>query len=103
MEDKSAKGYNIDVTVKTAVDATPTVTGTPKLKFRGTFERGGKTFERTVIAMGKAADAVAAVLKTGETAKLRILFSKTEGQDGKPGGEYLTILGLPLAPKEKAA
>lgn len=100
---KSAKGYNIDVTVVSAIDTTPNSLGTSKLKFRGSFERSGKTFERTVIAQGKAADAVGESLKQGETTKLRILFDSVIGEDGKRGGEYLTVLGLPLPPKQKAA
>lgn len=103
MNDQSAKGYNIDVTVIGAIDTTPTVKGTKKLKFRGSFNRQGKTFERTVLAQGAAADAIEDVIKTGETAKLRIIFDSVPGEDGKKGGEFLTVIGLPLPPKAKAA
>lgn len=101
--DNGVKGYNIDVTVMSEIDTTPNAKGTAKLKFRGSFVRNGKTFERTVIAQGKAADAVAASLVQGETTKLRIIFDHVQLEDGKQGGEFLTVLGLPLPPKKKAA
>lgn len=103
MTEQTAKGYNIAVTVIGTIDTTPTVKGTKKIKFRGSFNRQGKTVERTVVAQGAAADAIEAVITAGATATLRVIFDSVPGDDGKPAGQFLTVLGLPLPPKAKAA
>jgi len=101
--DNSGKGYNLTLTPIGAIDTTPAANDTRKIRFRAKVTLQGKEKERTVIAQGKAADAVADMIKDGVPVSLRVLFSRAPSQeDGKQGGEYLTVLGIPL-PKKKAA
>ncbi len=99
------KGYNLKITPKDGtIDTTPSAKGTAKIKFRGTFEQRGKQVERTVVAQGKAADAIAAIVVGGQEIGLRCLFDRAPAsEEGKKGGEFLTVLGIPLPPKAKAA
>lgn len=98
------KGYNITLTPKGQIDTTPTASGTKKIKFRATFTAQGKEKERTVVAQGKSAEAIEGMITAGEPVALRVLFDRAPANDeGKQGGEYLTVLGLPLPPKAKAA
>ncbi len=103
--DNGGKGYNLTLTPKAGtIDTTPTASGTKKTKFRATFEQRGKTVERTVVAMGKAAEAIEGKIVEGEAVAIRCLFDRAPAQEeGKRGAEYLTVLGLPLPPKQKAA
>ena len=100
----AGKGYNLKITPKDGtIDTTPSSTGTAKIKFRGTLEQRGKTVERTVVAQGKAAEAISAIVVAGTEIGLRCLFDRAPGEEGKKGGEFLTVLGIPLPPKAKAA
>ena len=97
------KGYNLKITPKGDVETTTTAVGKTKIKFRGTFSQRGKTIERTVVAQGKAAAAIASVIIPGQEVGLRCLFENAPAnEDGRKGGEYLAVLDLAL-PSKKAA
>ena len=102
--DNSGKGYNIAITPKAgSIDTTPAANGTRKTKFRGTLTIKGQQRERTVVAQGKAAEAIEGMIKDGESVSLRVLFSHMPSEEeGKTGAEYLTVLGVPQ-PARKAA
>jgi len=100
---QSQKAYNLNVTPLTEADTTPTSAGGKKTKFRGTFVQGGKTVERTVVAQGKAADLIDGMITPGTAVALRCIYSRAPGEEGKKGGEFLTVVALPLPPKQKAA
>ena len=103
-DNTGGKGYNMTITPKGDIDTTPTATGTKKIKFRATFDQKGTSRERTVVAMGKAAEAIEGKIVAGEAIALRVLFDRAPSQEeGKRGAEFLTVLGLPLPPKQKAA
>lgn len=95
-----AKAYNLNVTPLTEADTTPTASGKAKIRFRGTFEQGGKTIERTVVAQGVAAELIAGMITPGTAVGLRCVYSRAPGEDGKKGGEYLSVVALP---RKKAA
>jgi hypothetical protein len=103
--DNAGKGYNLSITPKDGtIDTTPTASGTKKIKFRGTVKLRGQDRERTVVAMGKAAEAIEGKIVAGEAVSLRVLFDNApSSEEGKKGAEFLTVLGLPLPPKQKAA
>ena len=98
------KGYNLKITPKGEINTAPTSTGTKKIKFRATMQLRGQERERTVVAQGKAAEAIEGMIEAGKEVSLRVLFENMPaGEDGKKGAEYLTVLGIPLPPKQKAA
>lgn len=99
---KGPKGYNLNLTVLTDVDATPTSKGTPKMKFRATFVSKGKTVTRTVVAQGKSVALIEGKIVKGETIALRCVFDKAPANDNGKGGEYLSVVALPLPPKKAA-
>ncbi len=103
--DNGGKGYNLSITPKDGtIDTTPTAAGTKKIKFRGTLTLRGKERERTVVAQGKAAEAIEGKIVAGEAISLRVLFDNApSSEEGKKGAEFLTVLGIPLPPKAKAA
>jgi hypothetical protein len=103
--DNGGKGYNIALTPKDGtIDTSPTSTGTKKIKFRATMKLRGQDRERTVVAMGKSAEAIEGMIEAGKEVSLRVLFDRAPSQEeGKKGAEYLTVLGIPLPPKAKAA
>lgn len=96
-EQTNVKAYTVTLTPKGEIDTTPSASGTQKLKFRATYTAQGQEKERTVLAQGKAAEAIANVIKVGEAVALRVMFDRAPGNDGKPGGEFVTVLGLPTA------
>lgn len=103
MTTETAKAYNISITPLSIVDD-KNVKGTRKISGRATFLRSGKSYERTFIAQGKAADAVAGALVVGTPVTIRTLFDRAPANDeGKKGGEFLTLIAMPLPPKAKAA
>jgi len=98
------KGYNLTITPKTEIDTTPTANNTKKTKFRGTYVSKGKVVERTIVAQGKAAELIEGLIKVGEPVALRCVFNRAPANDeGKRGGEYVSVVALPLPPKQKAA
>lgn len=100
----SKQAYNLTLTPLGEIDTTPTLSGTKKMKFRASYVTKGKTVERTVVAQGKAADKIDGIVKTGEPVALRCIFDRAPANDdGKPGGEFLTVVAIPLPPKAKAA
>lgn len=92
-------GYNIEVTPLGSITATPTAAGTPKLTFRAEVKaKGGRTLERTIVAKGRAHDALAAVLKEGRPVVIRGFYDRLPANDdGSRGAEYITAIGLPKA------
>lgn len=102
-ETTTAKAYNIKLNIL-SLDDGKNAKGTRKLTGRATFQRGGKSFERTFIAQGKAADAVAEHLVVGSDVTVRTIFDRAPAnEEGKQGGEFLTLIAMPLPPKAKAA
>lgn len=98
----SRKAYNLTMTVDSV--ETPTDTnGKEFLRSKVTLQLRGKQRKRTLIAQGKAADAVRDVLVAGQEAKIRCLFDNVVNDAGEEGGEFLVAVGLPLPPKDKAA
>lgn len=95
---KTRMGYNVTITPLTVV-AGKNVKGTEKITGRATVKKAdGSTLERTFVAQGAAAAAVGAVLKVGETVTVRAFYDRAPANDqGKRGGEYLTLLALPKA------
>lgn len=94
----SAKAYNLKITPKGAVEDATTASGTRKIKFRGTYVVQGKERERTVIAQGKAAELIAGMVTTGEEIGLRCIFETAPAlEEGKKGGEFVTVVALPRA------
>lgn len=93
----TVKAYTITLTPKGEIDTTPNSAGTPKMRFRATYTAQGQQKERTVLAQGKAVEAVKDMIKVGEPVALRVIFDNAPANDeGKKGGEYLTVLGAPL-------
>lgn len=99
MTDTTKKAYRLAITPASIEDGV-TATGTRKLKANVSFVRGEKTFTRTFVAFGKAADEVAPELEVGKASNVIALFEHIPGEDGKRGAEYLKGLGLP---KERVA
>jgi len=98
-----AKAYNLSITPLTDVDTTPTSSGTAKTKFRGTFVQRGKTVERTIVAQGKSAALIEGMIAIGTPVALRCVFDRAPSNDNGRGGEFLSVVALPLPPKQKAA
>ena len=99
MTDKTAgKGYNLTIKQLTTAERSTTASGTAQIKFRGELTLRGETRERTVVAQGKAAEAISGMLRKGNELALRCLFERAPAtEEGKRGGEFLTVLGLPRA------
>jgi len=95
------KAYNVNMTVD-SIETPTSSTGKEYIRAKVTAELRGKQRPRTLVAMGKAAEAIRDALVVGETAKIRVIFSKFVNDAGEEGGEYLTAVGLPLPPREKS-
>ena len=100
----NGKAYNVTVTQITEANVGTNSNDKSKITFRAKGTIGGREVERTVVAQGAAADLISDMLGMGNELKLRCLFSRAPAnEDGKKGGEFLTVVGLPLPPKQKAA
>jgi len=98
------KAYNVTVTQLNDASVGTNSNGKDKITFRAKGTIGGREVERTVVAQGAAAAIIADIIGKGNELKLRCLFSRAPAnEDGKKGGEFLTVVGLPLPPKQKAA
>ena len=64
----------------------------------------GQLRTRTVVAQGKAAELISGMLRKGNNLELRCLFENAPGtEEGKRGGEFLSVVGLPQPKEQKAA
>lgn len=98
------QGYNVTVTQLTDASFGSNSNDKSKITFRGKLTIAGKEKERTFVAQGAAADLIKDMVGKGKELKLRCLFSRApSNEDGKRGGEFMTVIGLPLPPKKKAA
>lgn len=90
-------GHTITLTPITPIEATTTDTGKRQLTFRADVRtKGGRTFERTVIAKGRAHDALVGVVRTGEQIRVRGLYERVPANDeGRKGEEIITAICLP--------
>jgi hypothetical protein len=96
-ETTTAKAYNVKLNIL-SLDDGKNAKGTRKITGRATLTRSGKQIERTFIAQGKAADAVAAHLTVGAETVVRVLFDRAPANDqGARGGEFLTMIDMPRA------
>lgn len=90
-------GHTITLTPITPIEANTTDAGTPRLTFRAQVRaKGGRTLERTVVATGRAHDALAGMLRTGEQIRVRGFYDRAPANDeGRRGEEYITAICLP--------
>lgn len=108
VQSSAGRAYNVSlVQINDAVETEVKTRGTNTtnmVKFRGTMKLRDKTVERTVIARGKAADAIRANLEPGATHSLRVLFETAPLLEGaKTAGQFLTVVGIPMSRAELAA
>lgn len=93
------KGYNIKMTPVTAPEASTIATGTAQVKFRAKMTLRGRETELTVMAQGKSVEFVDGV-EVGNETTLRCLFEEAPAaEEGKRGGQFLTVVGKPRAKK----
>lgn len=96
----SNRAYNLTVKQTTTAERSTTASGTNQVKFRAELTLRGKTRTRTVVAQGKAAEAINGLLRKGNSFAVRALFERAPSNDeGKQGGEFLSVVGLPEAKK----
>ena len=99
----SNRAYNLKIKQTTTAVRSTTASGKDQVKFTGELTLRGKTRSRTVVAQGKAAELINGMLRKGNNLELRCLFENAPGnEEGKRGGEFLSVVGLPQ-PKQKAA
>lgn len=96
---KPRMGYTLKVTPVGHITLETMTTGTPKLTFRGAIQgKGGRTLERTIVAKGRAHDALAPLLRVGEEMSIRAFYDRLPAnEDGTRGAEYVTAIGIPKA------
>ena len=100
----SNRAYNLKIKQITTAERSENVKGTPKIKFRGELMLRGQLRTRTVVAQGKAAELISGMLRKGNNLELRCLFENAPGtEEGKRGGEFLSVVGLPQPKEQKAA
>lgn len=92
---KAGKGYNLELEILSREANGETANGLLKIRTRVRGKMNGQMRERSMTAMGKAAEELDSKLVVGETVRVRCLFSQVENEDGSKGGQYLTALGLP--------
>lgn len=98
------QAYNVGMTLVTGVKRGKNVNGTMKLNFRAKAKVRGREVERSVVAQGMAANEIRSIVKKGAEVTLRVLFERApNNDDGTPGGEFFSVIGLPRAKKAKAA
>ena len=99
----SKKAYNFTVKQITTAERSTIANGTSKIKFRGELTLRGETRTRTIVAQGKAAELISSMVRKGNSMDLRMVFENAPStEEGKRGGEFLSVVGLPQ-PKQKAA
>ena len=94
----SNKAYNLKMTVNTVETPTDTA-GKTFLRANVTAMIGGKPANRTLMAQGKAVEAIQAVMVAGQDTAVRCLFDNVENEDGSKGGQFLVAVGLPAEKK----
>lgn len=94
----SKKAYNIPMTV-TSVETRTNTAGSDYLFAKVDATIRGEKRTRTLIAQGKAADAVRDALVPGQDTKIRVLFEAVTNDNGEEGGQFLVAVGMPLPPK----
>lgn len=97
------QGYNLIVSQLTQEVVATNANDKLKITFRGKTTVGKRTIERTFVAQGVAAEQIQAMVGKGNELKLRCIFERAPANDNGKGGEFLTVVGLPLPPKKKAA
>ena len=97
------RAYNMTIKQITTAERSNNANGTPKIKFRGELTLRGETRTRTIVAQGKAAELISSMVRKGNSMDLRMVFENAPStEEGKRGGEFLSVVGLPQ-PKQKAA
>ena len=100
----SNRAYNLKIKQTNTAERSTTANGTSMIKFRGELTLRGQTRTRTVVAQGKAAELISGMLRKGNDLELRCLFENAPAnEDGKRGGEFLSVVGLPQPKEQKAA
>lgn len=100
----SQKAYNVTVKQLNTASKSKTASGAEMIKFRASMTVGGRQIERTVVAMGKAAEDIRANVRKNNEFAIRALFSRAPAnENGQRGGEFLSVVGVPLPPKQAAA
>ena len=95
------RAYNLAITQLTTASKGVTATGKTKITFRGKTTVAGREIERTVVAQGAAAELLDGKLRKGNSIDLRVLFERAPAnEDGKRGGEFMTVVALPRAKAE---
>ena len=98
------RAYNLKMKQTNTAVRTTTKSGKPQIKFTGELTLRGETRTRTVVAQGKAADLISGMVRKGSELELRCLFENAPAnEDGKRGGEFLSVVGLPKKKEQKAA
>lgn len=95
----SNRAYNLTMTA-TEISTKTDSAGKNFIKAKVGLTIRGRETTRTLIAQGKAMEAIKDTLVVGSEVKIRCLFSNADNDDGSKGGEYLTAIGLP---REQAA
>jgi hypothetical protein len=92
------RAYNVVAKQITTAKKGVNAKGTAKITFRAKLTVGGREIERTVVAQGAAAALISGKLRKGNELPLRVLFERAPAnEDGKRGGEFLTVVGEPRA------
>ncbi len=91
-------GYNVNMTPLNISEGQNS-NGKRKITGRATIKTAkGARYERTFVAQGAAADAVAAHLQIGEAVVVRAFYDRAPAnEDGGRGGEYITLIAMPKA------
>lgn len=97
MSKTNNQAYNFTVKQLTTAEKGKTSTGTDKIKFRGELTLRGRTVERTIVAMGKAAQLISQNMRKGTSHELRCVFNRAPANEGGQGGEFLSVVALPQA------
>ena len=98
------RAYNMTIKQITTATRSTTASGKDQIKFTGELTLRGETRQRTVVAQGKAAELITGMVRKGNSMDLRVLFERAPAnEDGKRGGEFLSVVGLPQPKQQKAA
>lgn len=101
---KSTKrAFNLKIKQLDTAEKGKNSNGKTRIKFKGELTLRGKLVVRTVSAQGVAADKIIASMRKGTVHSLRCLFERAPANDNGRGGEFLTVVDVPLPPKQKAA
>lgn len=94
----SNKAYNLELTPVATAKKSKTATGKDMIKFRATATVRGRLVERTVVAQGAAAAMIKGMVRKGTAVAMRVLIENAPAnEEGKRGGEFFTVVGLPVA------